>query len=177
MAEKGVIGVIVALVVIVGGLLAIFGFDSIPELIGDVTNNPPSSIPFTIEISPSYFDEGNYDSYDEILFSIELIKKSNRNITYLELSKENFKVSRKDEGLNKPTSKVNWKDSRSETILSINSHSYYSSSNLKAEGEMNLCQNCFIGTDYPYIFTFTIYYKEDGGELKSETFEEEIPIK
>lgn len=163
--------------IIAGLTLLIMVLIYYPQIKENLSGNPIlTNIPFTIKFFPEYFDEGNYDNSDKIPFSIEVNKKVGRNITYLELSKENFKVSRKDGGLNKPSSQVRWKDSRQKNIISLDSYSYYSS-NLKAEGEMSLCKNCFIGTDYPYVFTFTIYYKEDNGELKSETFNEEIPIK
>ena len=178
MAEH-TIGIIVGLVIIVGGLLTIFGFASLPDLWDNVSDK--KNLPFEIKLSPEYFDEGNYDNYYKIPFSIEINKKTRSNITYIELSEENFKVSRKDEDLNKPTSRVNWKSSRSDKIISFGnlnpSYTSYPFSKTKAEGEMSLCQNCFIGTEYPYLFTFTIYYKEGSGELKSETFNEIIPIK
>jgi hypothetical protein len=165
--------------IIAGITLLVLILTNLSQITDNITGNPINTDnPFIIELSPTYFDEGNYNyQYDEIPFSIDLIKKFGRNITYLELSKDNFKVSRKDGGLNKPTSQVNWKDSRSDILISINPSGYYSSSNLKAEGEMSLCQNCFIGDNYPYVFTFTIYWKEDGRELKSEIFNVEIPIK
>lgn len=140
--------------------------------------NQNKDLPFYVNISPQYFDEGHYEyRYDRIPFSIEVNKKTDRNITYLELSKTNFEVSRKDGGLNKPTSQVNWKDSRSDYILHFGEYSSYRYFPLSAEGEMVICQNCFIGKDFPYIFTFTIYYKEDNGDLKIETFNIETPIK
>lgn len=144
--------------------------------------NPFANTPFTVKLSPQYFDQGSYNyNYDKIPFSIEINKKVGTNITYLKLSKENFKVSRRDGGLDKPMSDVNWKNSRSNDIVSYGSlnqnYLSYGYFPLKAEGKMNLCENCFIGTAYPYLFTFTIYYKENGKESKSKTFNEVIPIR
>jgi len=175
MAKKKHLTTILTILSIVVILLGLWGYNSFPELWKDLVR--PKSLPFEVRLSPEYFDEGNweYNQGYEIPFSIELTKKSGRNITYLELSKDSFQVSRKDEGLNKPSSRVNWKDSRSDNLITIGSNSF--SSDLKAEGSMDICQNCFIGTNYPYAFTFTIFYKENGGELKSKTFEEIIPIK
>ena len=172
----------VALGVIIAGIgLLITFIIYLPQIKENMPDVNRDNFPFTIKISPEYFDEGNYDYDDKIPFSIEIAKKTGRNVTYAELSKVNFKISRKDEGLNKPTSNVYWKNSKSDKILSFGSQnpSYYSyfPSILKAEGEMNSCSNCFIGTSYPYLFTFTIYYKENGGELKYETFDEIVPIK
>lgn len=179
MAKDSTLGVILALVLIVATLLGIFGYKSIPELFNGMTDSE-DSIPFVVNLSPEYFNEGNYEYNNKIPFSIEVFQKNGRNITYLELSKDNFKVSRKDDGLNKPTSNVNWKDYQSDIILSFDYSYPYSRtfpSSLKSEGEMALCNNCFIGDTYPYIFTFTIYYKENESELKSETFNEIIPVK
>lgn len=179
--RKFSIGVILTLILIVGGILALAGYKSIPDLWYDVTggNNVDDSIPFRVNLSPEYFDEGNYESYNKIPFSIEINQITGRNITYLELSKSNFKASREDGNLNKPTSYVNWKDSNSNNVFSFSySENYHNQlSSLKSEGQMSLCQNCFIGTDYPYIFTFTVYYKENNGVLKSKTFNEIISIK
>ena len=181
MKIEKLLGLILTIILIISGLLALGGYNTIKDFFNNF--NKDNSIPFTIKLSPEYFNEGNYDYKDEIPFSIEIDKKYGRNITYLELPKESFKVSRKDEGLNKPVSQVNWEDSRSNKVITfgnLNSpYNYYSYSSFpfKAEGEMFICKNCFIGTEYPYVFTFTIYYKEDGKELKSETFNEIISIK
>jgi len=177
MAQKN-LGIILTAILIVGGLLALAGYKSIPDLVDGLSQE--NSVPFTVQLSPLYFDEGSFDYNYKIPFSIEAIQKNKRNITYLELSQDNFKVSRDDGGLNKPTSNVRWKDSRSENIFYFDpsrTYSYKFPSSLKSEGEMVTCPNCFIGDTYPYIFTFTIYYKENDGDLKSETFEEIIPIK
>lgn len=182
MTKNSTLGVVLTLILIVGGLLGLLGYKSIPDLFNNNVTQETSE-PFVVKISPEYFSEGNYDYYDKIPFSIEINQKVGRNITYLELSKSNFKVSRDDKGLNKPSSQVNWKDSRSENILFFDYSNYYSTyshtfpSSLKSEGEMSLCKNCFIGDSYPYVFTFTIYYKENAGELNSKTFELTVPIK
>ncbi|MBR9702211.1 hypothetical protein GOV13_04800 [Candidatus Pacearchaeota archaeon] len=175
MAKKKYLPTILIILSILAVFLGLWGYSNIPELWSDLV--APKSLPFEIEISPDYFDEGNweYNQNHEIPFLIELKEKFGRNITYLKLPKDSFQVFRKDGGLGKPTSRVNWEDSRSDTLISMGSNSF--SSDFKAEGEMAICQNCFIGTSYPYAFTFTISYKEDGGELKSEIFEEIIPIK
>jgi len=177
MAKNHSIGIVLTLILIVVGLLGLFGYQSIPDLFDKIPKE--NSEPFVIKLSPEYFDEGNYDYYDKILFSIEIIQKSGGNITFLELSEANFKVSREDSGLNKPTSQVNWKNSRSQNIFSFSysTYSYSSFTSMKSEGEMSTCKNCFIGTEYPYVFTFTVYYKENEEELKSKTFREIIPIK
>lgn len=178
MAKEGIIGTVLALVLIIGGGLALWGYNSIPDALDDMSKD--ESLPFTIAISPQYFDEGNFDYNDHIPFTIQVDKITSRNITYLELFKDSFKVSRKDGGLDKPTSQVNWKNSQTSILLygSLNpSYASYSYFPLKAEGEMATCKNCFIGDEYPYVFTFTIYYKENNEELKSKQFEEIIPIK
>ncbi len=180
MTKKSSIGIILALILIIGGLLGLLGYKSIPDLIKNFPSQ--NSEPFIIKISPEYFDEGNYDNSDKIPFSIEITRKAGKNITFLELSKSNFKVSRDDEGLNKPTSQVNWKNTNDQIFSFSYSNPYpnypYSSfSTIKSQGEMSTCKNCFIGNDYSYIFTFTIYYKENGGQLTSQPFKKIIPIK
>jgi len=167
-----IIGIIVGLIIIGGALLSIW------RNVGDTINS--NDVPFDIKLSPTYFDEGNYDPYHNIPFLIEIFPKSGKNITFLELKKDNFKVSRKDGGLNKPNSNVIWKDSNSDNIFYFNPSSqyyHYPFSTMKSEGKMSICNNCFIGDNYPYLFTFTIYYKENSGELKFKTFNEIIPIK
>lgn len=175
--KKHTIEIILFFLLIIATLLGILGYKSIPELLDNLSKSP--SLPFEVKISPTYFDEGNYNYNHDIPISIEIDEKLGRNITYLEFSEENFKSTRKDNGLNKPASDVRWEDSRNSNLIFCDESRTYSYCSFpkEAKGEMAICKNCFIGDNYPYVFTFTIYYKESGEELKTETFNEIIPIK
>jgi hypothetical protein len=180
---KDRIGTVVAILTVLVLALGLWGYHSLPDLFKDLSS--PKSLPFEITITPSYFSEGFYTYNDKFPISITINEKVGRNITYLELTKENFRVSRKDTGLNKPVSRqILWDyNSGSKDILLFGNEnpsfagSYFGSFPLKATGNILSCENCFIGTQYPYIFTLTIHYKEDGEEIKQETITKEIPLK
>ena len=171
------ISFVVAALTIVVLLLGLFGYKSLPELFKPIVSN--NDVPFDVKISPEYFNEGYSDYQDSFPISLKVIPKQNRNITTLELSKDNFKITREDRGLNKPRSKyIVWETpDYQRNIISYPSSSWDYNNYLEAKGKLLGCDNCFIGDNYPYVFTFTIYYKEDESELKSKTFSEIIPIK
>jgi hypothetical protein len=180
---KSNLATILTFLSIVAILLGLWGYNSLPQLFSDI--NTPKSVPFDITLTPEYFNEGNFGYSDNFPISITIAKKEGRNITYLELSKENFKISRKDSGLNKPVAQqLSW--DYNYNSLDIISYGYEnpaltssssSSFPLSAKGNLQGCPNCFVGASYPYIFTLTIYYRENGGETKHESFEQIVPIK
>lgn len=148
-----------------------------PQIRDNFPPKIPKGVPFEIQFSPNYLDEGFTDYNTKYLLSLKVIFKKGRNITYMELSEDNFKISRNDKGLTKSVASIVWdKNYNQDKLIYYNPSQDYSSSNLEIKGNLIGCTNCFIGNDYPYVFTFTIYYAEDNGDMKTETIIKEIPL-
>lgn len=160
-----IVGIIVGFIVIVGVLSPIW-----IKILDKITDTPP----FDIIITPDYINEGQYDKFD---FKFTLNIDPNRNITSLKLTESNVIVDR--QGKNSQTKVSNnilWEKTSNRGEYIFYKESYYSSSKLEAEGSLWGCNNCFMVEEFPYKFTFTFIYSEDGGEEKPLILEKIIPI-
>ncbi|MBR9701307.1 hypothetical protein GOV13_00105 [Candidatus Pacearchaeota archaeon] len=162
-----IVGIIVGLIIIGGFVIAL-----IPYISDTITDSNP---PFDITISPDYINEGQYDEFN---FKFTLTMLSGRNITFLKLAKSNVIVDRVDKNPQTKVSKnINWdKDYDDNYVFYKGSNSFGFSRKLDAEGSLWGCDNCFMVEQFPYKFTFTFTYSEDGGEEKPLILEKIIPI-
>ena len=165
----------VILGLILTALLIVVTLPQAGKVIGDTI---PKRGSIYISLEPQYINEGQYD---EIPIKIILSVEKDRNITYLELKKDNIIIDR--EGKNSQTKVAkniwNWKgDYNDLSVFYCKSGGYLSCGKRTMESTAKLrgCKNCFMGEEFPYVFTFIIKYSEGGGIIKTITKEVKIPI-
>lgn len=174
------IGIIITILVGITIILAYLGYDD-TDKIKKVFDNSDEGDPFNITITPSFIEEGPYTGYNNfpeqipITFTLNLNK--DKNITYIKLDQNAVIIDRKDKTSQTKVSTISWTNKHDyDPIFYKDSNSYSFSESLKAEGKLWGCQNCFMGEDRPYIFTFPITYVEDGGSKQVYSVKVEFPI-
>ncbi len=149
---------------------------SIPEAGNVIKNNIPNNDPIKISIEPTSINEGQYS---EIPIKLTL-STGDSNITFLELTKDNMIIDRLNKNSQTMVAKGIWKWEgvyNNENIFYCKNEWYSQCNNLmETTAEWNGCENCFMGEEFPYIFTFIIKYREGNEPIKTVTKNIEIPI-
>jgi len=176
------ISIILGILLTIIGILAFFKINTIDDLIPNGVNTSP---PLTISIEPSFIEEGQYTDFNnipqQIVIKFTLTVNPDKNITYIELNQNSVIIDRKDKTSQTKVSSIYWTD------IADNSHVFYYapyssyyypiSKSLEAEGKLWGCQNCFMGEDHPYTFTFNFIYAESDNYKKPYSVTIELPIR
>jgi len=172
-------GSILAVAAIIGMLYTVTNVNKIDiyHLFNNLKNDP-----IKITMEPRYITEAAYPYPEFIPITFTISSLKNNNITYLELAKTDLSIDR----LNKTdqikySNYINWDNSYNNNyIILYNKISGDFSSdidNLTLSGKLYNCPNCFMGKDYPYVFTFIFKYKQNDGILTPFTYNITVPIK
>ena len=174
-SDKSLIYTISLFVIIVGGIIGVLNYFNIhpPEINPKPVDN---DAPFNVSVEPSFIEEGTYQDYNGIPIKFILTFNPNKNITSLTLNENAVIVDRENRTTQTKVSSIYWtKTSNSNYVFYKDSYTYSFSNSLEAEGKLWECENCFMGEDKPYIFTFNFIYTE-GSIKKTQTSIVKLPI-
>ncbi len=169
-----VLGAIVLILTIISLTQGIFGISPIKEW---TIFQPKEENPIEILIKPNYINEGQYKGGIDIEITIPNLKENN--ITSLKLTQSNIIVDRLNKNdQTEVSSYVRWEDEYNDNYLFHYTGQQYLpfSGTLEAKGKLFDCENCFMGEDSPYIFTFVIQYTQGDEPLTTATIKVEVPI-
>lgn len=164
---------ILGIIPIIIGVLNLFGIDNIN--LKDIFKEDSSLEP-KISIEPSSIIQGQYE---KITFNFILENVIKNNITELYLSQDDVIVNRKNTNGQTAICKIiEWKSGyNNENVFFVNRKLNLGySDKLEATAELYGGQNCFMGTNSPYVVTIFLQYRNGDGDLKPLTQEIEIPI-
>jgi hypothetical protein len=170
--------------VLLSNIFPFFNINSVTDLIPEHLGE--TSIPFNVTVNPSFIQERQSQSVsysmDQIPITFTLILNPNKNITYIELDSNAVIVDRENKTDQTKVSSIVWTGGTSQNqnvVFYYSSSSYYSypyQGRLNAKGYLWDCSNCFMGKNYPYIFTFNFIYTEGNGVKQSYPITTRVPI-